>query len=74
MGLALRERRALRRIGKAVGRSDPRLNSMLGAFSSFNAGEPKPRREQLRLTPRRVFGALGPAKTGRPLSLPRRPS
>ena len=57
MGLARSERRALRRIGKAVGQSDPRLNSMLAAFSSFNAGEPKPRREQLRLT-RRVFGAL----------------
>ena len=82
MGLALRERRALRRIGKAEGRSDPRLNSMLAAFSSFNAGEPKPRREQLRLAPRRVFGALGrrmfgalgPSMTGRPVSVPRRPS
>ena len=40
MGLARRERRALRRIGKAVGKSDPRLDSMLTAFSSFNAGEP----------------------------------
>jgi len=73
MGLALRERRALRRIGKAVGRSDPRLNSMLAAFSSFNAGEPKPRREQLRLT-RRMLGVLGrgmrtaPSTTGRRLS------
>jgi hypothetical protein len=82
MGLAPREKRALRRIGKAVGRSDPRLNSMLAAFSSFNAGEPKPRREQLRLTPRRVlgalgrrvFGALGPGVTGRPVSLTRPPS
>ena len=40
MGLARPERRALRRIGKAVGKSDPRLDSMLTAFSSFNAGEP----------------------------------
>ena len=73
MGLARSERRALRRIGKAVGQSDPRLNSMLAAFSSFNAGEPKPRREQLRLT-RRMFGVLGrgtrtaPSMTGRRLS------
>ena len=74
MGLALRERRELRRIGRAVGRSDPRLNSMLAAFSSFNAGEPKPRREQLRLTVRRVFRALGPGMAGRPVSVPRRPS
>jgi len=73
MGLARSERRALRHIGKAVGQSDPRLNSMLAAFSSFNAGEPKPRREQLRLT-RRMFGALGrgmrtaPSLTSRRLS------
>ena len=37
MCLSLSERRALGRIGKAVSRSDPRLNSMLSAFSSFNA-------------------------------------
>jgi len=43
MCLSLGERRALSRIGKAVGHSDPRLNSMLAAFSSFNAGESKPR-------------------------------
>ena len=73
MGLARSERRALRRIGKAVGRSDPRLNSMLAAFSSFNAGEPKPRREQMRLT-WRMFGVLergmraAPSTTGRRLS------
>ncbi len=73
MGLSLSERRALRRMAKAVGQSDPRLNSMLAAFSSFNAGEPKPRREQLRLT-RRMFGALergmraAPSTTGRRLS------
>ncbi len=60
MGLSLSERRALGRIGRAVGRSDPRLDSMLAAFSSFNAGEAKPRWEQLRLTPRRVLGALRP--------------
>jgi hypothetical protein len=47
---------------------------MLAAFSSFNAGEPKPRREQLRLTPRLVLEALGrgmktaPPMTGRRLS------
>jgi hypothetical protein len=74
MGLVRSERRALRRIGRAVGRSDPRLNSMLAAFSSFNVGEPKPRREQLRLTPRRMLGALergmrtAPSLTGRRLS------
>ena len=73
MGLARSERRALRRIGKAIRQSDPRLNSMLAAFSSFNVGEPKPRREQLRLT-RRMVGALergmraAPSHTGRRLS------
>jgi hypothetical protein len=57
-----------------VSQSDPRLDSMLAAFSSFNAGEPKPRREQLRLTPRLVLEALGrgmrtaPSMTGRRLS------
>ena len=68
MCLSLGERRALSRIGKAVGQSDPRLNSMLAAFSSFNAGESKPRWEQLRLTPRRMLGALRPGVTaaGRP--------
>jgi hypothetical protein len=60
MSLSLRERRTLSRIGKAVGESDPRLNSMLAAFSSFNAGESKPRWEQLRLTPRRMLTALRP--------------
>jgi hypothetical protein len=69
MGLARSERRALRRIGQAVSRSDPRLDSMLAAFSSFNAGEPKPRREQLRLTPRSVLEALGRGmKTAPPMT------
>ena len=63
MCLSLSEKRALNRIGKAMGRSDPRLNSMLGAFSSFNAGEAKPRWEQLRLTPKRVLGVLRPGGT-----------
>ena len=60
MSLSLRERRTLSMISKAVGRSDSRLNSMLAAFSSFNAGEPEPRCEQLRVTPRRVLGVLRP--------------
>ena len=63
MGLSLAERRALSRIGKAVGRSDPRLESMLAAFSSFNAGEAKPRREQLRVTPAGLLHALRPGAT-----------
>jgi hypothetical protein len=58
MHLSLAERRALSRIGKAVGRSDPRLDSMLAAFSSFNAGETKPRQEQLRVTPARLLRAV----------------
>jgi hypothetical protein len=61
MCLSLSERRALSRIAKTVGQSDPRLNSMLAAFSSFNAGESKPRREQLRITPRRVLAVLRPS-------------
>jgi len=72
MGLARRERRVLRRIGKAVGKSDPRLDSMLTAFSSFNAGQPRPRREQLRLTPRRVLGALERGMRGSPSLTSRR--
>jgi hypothetical protein len=63
--LSLSERRALSRIGKAVGQSDPRLNSMLAAFSSFNAGESKPRWEQLWPAPRRVLGALRPGAAAR---------
>ncbi len=60
MGLSLGEKRRLRRIGKAIGRSDPRLNSMLAAFSGFNAGETKPRWEQLRITPKRMLAAIRP--------------
>lgn len=60
MCLSLAERRVLSQIGKDVGRSDPRLESMLGAFSSFNAGEAKPRQEQLRATPVRLLLALRP--------------
>ena len=70
MGLSLSERRALRRMAKAVGQSDPRLNSMLSAFSSFNVGESKPRREQLRLTPRRMLGALRPRPGARAARCP----
>jgi hypothetical protein len=58
MILSLSERRTLSRIGRDVGRSDPRLNSMLAAFSSFNAGTSKPRWEQLRLTPRQLLGVI----------------
>lgn len=63
MGLSLAEKRALSQIDKDVGRSDPRLESMLAAFSSFNAGEAKPRREQLRVTPARLLRALRPGVT-----------
>ena len=71
MGLARSERRELRRISRAVSQSDPRLTSMLAAFGSFNAGEPKPRREQLPLT-RRVFGALERSMRGAPTTTHRR--
>jgi hypothetical protein len=72
MCLSLAERRVLSQIGKAMGRSDPRLDSMLAAFSSFNTGETKPRQEQLRVTPARLLRALRPgaitvpAPRGRP--------
>jgi hypothetical protein len=64
MCLSLGEWRELRKIGKAVRRSDPRLDSMLSAFSSFNAGELKPRWETLPLMPRRVLTALSTRRAG----------
>jgi hypothetical protein len=63
MGLSLGERRELRKIGRAMRRSDPRLDSMLSAFSSFNAGESKPRWETLHITPRRILSLLRPGLT-----------
>lgn len=33
---------------------------MLAAFSGFNAGETKPRWEQLRMTPMRMLAAIRP--------------
>ncbi len=59
-GSLIERKTRLRRIGKAIGRSDPRLNSMLAAFSGFNAGETKPRWEQLRMTPMRMLAAIRP--------------
>jgi hypothetical protein len=65
MGLSLGERRELRKIGRAVRRSDPRLDSMLSAFSSFNLGQSKPRWETLHVTPRRMLSVLRPGVTPR---------
>jgi hypothetical protein len=61
MCLSLSERRELRRIGRAVSRSDPRLDSMLSAFSSATAGESKPPWETLPMTPRRILTVLDAA-------------
>jgi hypothetical protein len=49
MTLPLRERRALKRIGKGIDRSDPRLAKMYSAFGSFNSGERMPSPEQFRI-------------------------
>ena len=44
---SFREQLLLDRIGKAVGRSDPRLASMIAIFTVLTAGEEMPDREQL---------------------------
>jgi hypothetical protein len=49
MSLPLRERRALKRIGKRIGQSDPRLAKMYSAFGRFNSGERMPSPERLRI-------------------------
>jgi hypothetical protein len=47
MRLPFSERRRLRRIGKAIGRSDPRLASLLGMFSKLAAEDAMPCHETL---------------------------
>ena len=47
MRLPLSERRRLRRIGKAIGRSDPRLASLLGMFSKLAVDDAMPGHENL---------------------------
>jgi Protein of unknown function (DUF3040) len=48
MGIAYRQRRLLRRIDRALSRSDPELAAMLSMFSRLNASEGMPARGQLR--------------------------
>ena len=47
MRLPFSERRRLRRIGKAIGRSDPRLASLLGIFSKLAVDDAMPGHERL---------------------------
>jgi hypothetical protein len=47
MRLSLIERWRLRRIGRAVGRADPRLAGKLAIFSRLAAGDPMPGHERL---------------------------
>jgi len=47
MRLSLIQRWRLRRIGKAVGRADPRLAAKLAMFSRLAAGDPMPAHERL---------------------------
>ena len=68
MRLPLSEQRRLRRIGKAIGRSDPRLSSLLGMFSKLAAEDPMPGHEALRAR----HGAARPIMT-RQTSQPRLP-
>jgi hypothetical protein len=50
MGLAYRQRRLLRRIDRALCRSDPEFASRLAMFSRLNAGEIMPAWEQLQVS------------------------
>jgi hypothetical protein len=47
MRLSLKERRSLRRIGKAVRDADPLLATKLAIFSRLAAAEPMPGHERL---------------------------
>ena len=48
MGLPLRERRKLRKIERAIARTEPRLTAMFSMFSCLNRVEDMPRLEQVR--------------------------
>ena len=58
MWLSLTERWRLRRIGKAVGRADPRLAAKLAIFSRLAAGDPMPGHERLRAPSRQSEAPL----------------
>ena len=58
MCLSAREQRLLEQIGEDLGRSDPRLASMLAVFGRCTAGEAMPGREQLRTLASRARAAL----------------
>jgi hypothetical protein len=59
MRLPFSERRRLRRIGKAISRSDPRLASLLGMFSKLAAADAMPGHEALHVR----HGAAKPVMT-----------
>lgn len=58
MSLSRRQQRLLNQIDAAVSRSDPRLAGMLAVFTRLTAGEPMPRREQLRTLAGRIRAGL----------------
>lgn len=63
MSLSRRQRRLLQEMSDAVSRSDPLLARKLAVFSQLSAGQPMPRREQLRTLASRIRAALLPAAT-----------
>jgi hypothetical protein len=48
MGLPLRERRKLRKIERAIARTEPRLTAMFSMFTCLNRVEDMPRPERVR--------------------------
>lgn len=73
MSLSRRQQRLLNRIDDAESRSAPRLAGMLAVFARLTAGEPMPRREELRTKPVGNSGGSplppdpGPDTSGSPL-------
>jgi hypothetical protein len=64
MGLPLRERRKLRKIERALARTEPRLTAMFSMFACLNRVEAMPRLERVR---NRVIRRA--ARAGRAVSL-----
>jgi phage shock protein A len=59
MGLPLRERRKLRKIERAIARTEPRLTAMFSMFTCLNRVEAMPRLERVR---NRVIGRAARAR------------
>ena len=59
MGLPMRERRKLRKIERAIARTEPRLTAMFSMFTCLNRVEAMPRLERVR---NRVIGRAARAR------------